>query len=74
MFSFDVTDEIGQNVPTANYSAEFEVEEPAEIMAIDNGDLTDLISFSHTQPFSINGKALIVICPMAGKGAKLYKC
>jgi len=65
--SVELTDEDGLTVPTANNKVEFMVEGPGEIIATDNGDPTDMTPFPSHVRKAFNGKALVIIRPIAGK-------
>lgn len=63
----EVIDEDGLTVPTANNIIQFEVEGPGEIVATDNGDPTDMNPFPSHKRKAFNGKALVIIRPIAGQ-------
>ncbi len=69
-----VTDKKGLMVPQADNLLHFEISGPGEIVATDNGDATDLISFQSHDRKAFNGMALVIIKAKAGEhGAiKLY--
>lgn len=48
-------------VPRANNHLKFPVSGPAEIIATDNGDATDLTSFQSLERKAYNGMALVVL-------------
>ncbi len=56
-----VKDEKGRVVPVADNSIEFSIEGPGEIIATDNGDPTDLVSFASHQRKVFNGLALVIV-------------
>ena len=56
-----VTDKDGQTVPNAMNSLQFSVEGPGEIVATDNGDATNLVSFSSKERDAFNGLCLVII-------------
>lgn len=62
-----VTDKNGLIVPTANNLISFSVSGPGEIVATDNGDPTDLVSFSSHERKAFNGLALVIIKSKKGK-------
>lgn len=67
----NVFDEEGLIVPTANNNIKFEVKGPAEIVATDNGDPSDMTSFKSHDRKLFNGKALVVIRSLAGKSGDI---
>lgn len=56
-----VLDTNGLFVPTANVPLHFEVSGPATVVATDNGDATDLTTFSSPDRKSFNGLALAIL-------------
>lgn len=56
-----VVDAKGRMVPRANNHLKFSVSGPAEIVATDNGDATDLTSFQSLERKAYNGMALVVL-------------
>ncbi|BCM90661.1 beta-galactosidase BoGH2A [Abditibacteriota bacterium] len=54
-------------VPRAQNSLRFQISGPAEIVAIDNGDATDLTSFSSSQRKAYNGLALVIVRSQSGQ-------
>ncbi|MDT0643568.1 beta-galactosidase GalB [Zunongwangia sp. F363] len=67
----EVVDEDGLTVPTANNNIQFEVEGPAEIVATDNGDPTNMTPFPSHQRKAFNGKALVIVRPLKGKTGEI---
>jgi len=65
--SVELIDNDGLAVPTANNNVKFEVEGPGEIIATDNGDPTEMTPFPSHERKAFNGKALVIIRPIAGK-------
>ncbi|MDT0687849.1 beta-galactosidase GalB [Autumnicola psychrophila] len=63
----EVVDEDGLTVPTANNTIQFSVEGPAEIVATDNGDPTNMTPFPSHQRKAFNGKVMVIVRPIAGK-------
>lgn len=61
-----VIDENGLMVPTATNKIEFEVEEPGEIVATDNGDPTDFNPLQSHHRNAFSGMALVIIRSMEG--------
>lgn len=59
--SVSITDESGNVVPTANHLITFEIEGPGEIVATDNGDPTNMTSFSSVERNAFNGWVLAIV-------------
>lgn len=59
--SVEIVDEEGLTVPTAKHEIEFSIEGEAEIVATDNGDANDLVSFSSLKRKAFNGKAIVIV-------------
>lgn len=66
-----ITDKDGIIVPDASNLIEFNVEGPAEIVATDNGDPTDMTAFPSTSRKAFNGMALAIVRPKAGMSGKI---
>jgi beta-galactosidase len=62
-----VTDKNGQMVPAAKNDLSFSVEGNGEIIATDNGDATNMISFGSTKRAAFNGLCLIIVKSKAGE-------
>jgi beta-galactosidase len=62
-----VADRHGQQVPRSNPRIRFRVEGPADIVAADNGDPTDLQSFVDHDRRAFNGLVLVIVRPRAGQ-------
>ena len=62
-----VADRHGELVPSSNPRLRFRVEGPADIVAADNGDPTDLQSFVDHDRRAFNGLALVIVRPRAGQ-------
>lgn len=56
-----VTDANGTVVPRSNNSIEFSIEGPGEIVSTDNGDPTNMVSFSSKTRKAFNGLCLVVV-------------
>jgi beta-galactosidase len=56
-----VEDKDGVTVPQANNAIHFDISGPAEIVATDNGDATDLTSFPSHDRKAFNGLALAIV-------------
>ncbi len=63
----EVMDESKRMVPTANNNIELEINGPAEIVATDNGDPTDLTPFPSVRRNLFNGKALVIVKSKKGE-------
>lgn len=66
-----VTDEKGQTVPDAAQLIRFRIEGPGEILATDNGDPADLVSFSSKERNAYGGMALVIVRSDAGKSGTI---
>lgn len=66
-----ITDIEGNIVPEASHLIEFRVEGPAEIVATDNGDPTDMTAFPSASRKAFNGMALAIVRPKAGVPGKI---
>lgn len=64
--TIQITDKDGQIVPQTNNRIEFSIEGPAEIIATDNGDPTNMESFSSKQRNAFNGLCLVIVRSKAG--------
>lgn len=62
-----VLDANGRPVPTAGNAITFAVEGPAEIVATDNGDPTDMTAFPSHERNAFNGLALVVLRGVPGR-------
>jgi beta-galactosidase len=63
-----ITDEKGLMIPDANNKIHFSIEGSGEIVATDNGDPADLVSFASHERKAFNGMALAIV--RANKGTK----
>ena len=66
-----VADKDGQIVPRAKNRIHFEVSGPGEIVAVDNGDATNLESFQAPERTAYNGMCLVIIRAKAGRGGRI---
>lgn len=66
-----VVDENGLTVPRASNQLSFSIEGPGEIVATDNGDAANLVSFASHQRAAFNGLALVIIKGIAGQPGKV---
>lgn len=62
-----VADKNGLSVPDANNKITFSIEGPGEIVATDNGDPADLISFASKERDAYSGMVLVIIRSQKGK-------
>jgi beta-galactosidase len=61
IYNSPVADKEGLTVPDSDNKIEFSIEGPGEIIATDNGDQTDLTSFSSKERKAFGGNALVII-------------
>lgn len=66
-----VLDGKGLLAPRANNKIQFEVSGPGEIVATDNGDPADLVSFASKERNAYNGLALVVVRAKAGSAGTI---
>lgn len=66
-----IVDAKGRMVPYANNHLKFSVSGPAEIIATDNGDATDLTSFQSLERKAYNGMALVILRSIYQKTGKV---
>lgn len=57
----EICDDEGLMVPLSNNLIEFDIEGPGEIVATDNGDPTNMTSFSSHERNAFNGLALVIV-------------
>jgi beta-galactosidase len=62
-----VSDANGITVPRSNNAIEFSIDGPGEIIATDNGDPTNMISFSSKTREAFNGLCLVVVRGIQGQ-------
>ncbi|HEX5399575.1 MAG TPA: DUF4982 domain-containing protein, partial [Verrucomicrobiae bacterium] len=62
-----VADEDGLMVPNAHNQIHFNIEGPGEIVATDNGDPTDFVSFPSHDRKAFNGLCLVIVRGIAGQ-------
>jgi len=56
-----ITDEKGILVPAADHEIQFQLEGPATIIGVDNGDITSIEPFKARKRKAFHGKALVII-------------
>ena len=66
-----IADKNGLNVPRSNNLLRFEISGPGAIVATDNGDATDLLSFQSTSRKAFNGMALVIVRSVKGKPGRI---
>lgn len=66
-----ITDEDGLLVPRTNSMIGFSIDGPGEIIATDNGDPTNLVSFSSEKREAFNGLCLVIVRSKAGIPGKI---
>ena len=64
----EVLDRAGNLVPQADNAITFSVSGPAEIVATDNGDPADMVSFSSKERKTYSGLALAIVRTVNGEG------
>ncbi|MDR3652514.1 MAG: beta-galactosidase GalB [Paludibacter sp.] len=62
-----VTDKNGLVVPQSNNQIDFSIEGPGEIVATDNGDATNMVSFSSKKRKAFNGLCLVIVRSKTGE-------
>lgn len=67
----EVADKNGLVVPRSNNPIEFSIEGPAEIVATDNGDPTNMVSFSSGTREAFSGLCLVIVRSKPGKSGSI---
>jgi beta-galactosidase len=62
-----VIDKDGLTVPRSNNLIEFSIEGPGEIVATDNGDPTNMVSFSSEKREAFSGLCMVIVRSKSGK-------
>mgnify|MGYP000378980719 FL=1 len=62
-----IADKDGLFVPRSNNLIEFSIDGPGEIVATDNGDATNMVSFTSKEREAFNGLCLVIVRSKAGK-------
>lgn len=65
--TLSVTDKNGLIVPQAKNAIEFSIDGPGDIVATDNGDAANLVSFASTKRDAFNGLCLVIVRGRIGK-------
>jgi beta-galactosidase len=69
--TIEIVDKDGLNVPNSNALIKFSIEGAGEIVATDNGDATNMVSFaSHTRE-AFNGLCLVIVKSKKGKKGEM---
>ena len=66
-----ITDKEGIMVPRSNNRIEFSIEGPGEIVATDNGDSYNMVSFASHKREAFNGLALVIVRFKAGNSGTI---
>jgi beta-galactosidase len=66
-----VADRNGLMVPRSKNRLRFSITGPAEIIAVDNGDATNLESFQSPERNAYNGLCLVIVRAKAGQGGQI---
>lgn len=66
-----IEDQVGTLVPRAHNVVKFEVSGPADVIATDNGDPTNLDSFQDPQRAAFNGLVLAIVRTRAGRAGNI---
>lgn len=66
-----ISDKDGLMVPRSNNLIKFSIEGPGEIVATDNGDQINMVSFSSKEREAFNGLALVVVRSLAGASGSI---
>jgi beta-galactosidase len=66
-----VTDKNGLTVPGAKNALRFSIEGPGEIVATDNGDAANLVSFASLQRDAFNGLCLVIVRAKPGQSGTI---
>jgi beta-galactosidase len=64
--TIQITDNDGLVVPLTNNQIEFSIDGPGEIVATDNGDPTNMVSFASQTREAFNGLCLVIVRSVAG--------
>jgi len=59
--TIQIADKDGLVVPRSNNSIEFSIDGPGEIVATDNGDATNMVSFPSKEREVFNGLCLVIV-------------
>ncbi|MBD2757188.1 glycoside hydrolase family 2 protein [Spirosoma sp. BT704] len=66
-----ITDKNGRMIPDANNRVSFRLQGPGEIVATDNGDPANLVSFASHERQAYHGMVLVIIRAKKGTGGRL---
>jgi len=67
----EIVDKDGLVVPRSNNSIEFSIDGPGEIVATDNGDATNMVSFASKEREAFNGLCLVIVRLKAGEKGEI---
>ena len=62
-----IADKDGLVVPRFNNPIEFSIDGPGEIVATDNGDATNMVSFASKEREAFNGLCLVIVRSKVGE-------
>jgi beta-galactosidase len=65
--TIQIADKDGLVVPRSNHPIEFSIDGPGEIVATDNGDATNMVSFPSKEREAFNGLCLVIVRSKAGE-------
>ena len=65
--TIQIADKDGLVVPRSNNSIEFSIDGPGEIVATDNGDATNMVSFASKEREAFNGLCLVIVRSKVGE-------
>ena len=66
-----IQDKNGRTVPNAKNDIKFSIEGPGEIIATDNGDPSDLVSFASSDRQAFNGLCLVIVRAKRGQSGAI---
>lgn len=66
-----IADKNNQLVPRSSNKIEFSIEGPGEILATDNGDATNMVSFTSKERDAFNGLCLVIVRAKAGSSGNI---
>jgi beta-galactosidase len=66
-----VSDKNGQTIPRAKNALNFSIEGPGEIVATDNGDAANMVSFASHKRDAFNGLCLVIVRAKAGQSGTI---
>ena len=69
--TINITDKNGHWVPQAHHTVRCSITGPGEIIATDNGDATNLVSFASPEREAFHGRCLVIIRAKKGQPGKM---